>query len=281
MELSGESPEEQRHRLISDFARHHEVGTDIDADVDAIKDKCVYVTLSEELDGLVPIKELAWSFTAHPSDEVTVGETLRLRITEFASDPPRIILSRKARLPHPYDLYKRVYRIGHVVTGCVHHSTASHVFLDLAGGVDGVVYVGDLAHQRIGKASDAVETHQELRAEIKGFDDDRNQVELSVKALLKKPYDSYKELHDHGDVVRGRVRDMNRSFVYVDLPDGVQGAIHVKDLADRFVTRSKRSGFQRPDREGAHSWFWRRARASAPEAPERAGRCDTNRTRGS
>ena len=237
VQLSDESSEAKRRRLIVDFERDHAVGTDIEADVETITDHAIFVKLTDDLDGKVPVSELSWSVTKHPKDEVALGDTLLVRIIDIDLDRIIITLSARSLLPKPYEQFKQAQRIGDTVVGVVRNSTDSHVYISLCDGVDGVVFVGELAHYRIDKASDVVQEGQELTAAIKNFNDDRNQVELSVKPLLSKLYDIYKASHEKGDVVEGRVRELSEAFVFVSLPDRVDGAIHISNLSEGFVKR--------------------------------------------
>lgn len=237
VELSEESPIEQSRALVAEFAAQHPVNSIVEADVEKIIDAGVFVRLMEGLDGFVPIGELSWSRTAHASDEVAPGDNLRLLVTRINDDTPGVTLSAKELLPKPYETFKDSHRAGEIVVGTVRKATDTHVYIVLEGGtVDGAVYVRELTYEPIERASDCVVEGQEIRAAIKGFNDERDQVELSVKALLPKPYDQLKGSHALRSVVEVQVTGMNQSFAYVTLMNGAEGSIHVGQLASYRVS---------------------------------------------
>ena len=194
----------------------------------------VYLNLGESgypVTGVVYVREWAYEEVTDVSAHAPAGKRGKVKIIKFDDKREQVELSRKRLMPYPYDGYKRIHAVGTVVTGRVRRTAPAHVFLGLGGGVEGVIHVSKLDHARVADASDFCAIGTILEAKITGFNDDRGQVELSRKDVLPRPFAHYKVAHRVGQVVTGVIRNTNSSFAYVDLGNGVQGAVHVSRLA--------------------------------------------------
>ncbi len=231
VEIDSGSPLERQKAGIRNLAERIREGTVVNVTVTETKDRVVFVSLGQGLEGRIPISELAWGFTDHVADEARAGESLRAVVTKIDLDRGEVALSVKALLPKPYDLYKASNSIGSQVTATVRNITDSHAYVDLSDAVDGVVFIRELAHGRVNHPSDIVVEGEVITVQIKGFNDERDQVELSVKALLPKPLEAFKSHHRAGSRVVGVVRNVTKNHVYVELEHGAEGVIFVGDLA--------------------------------------------------
>jgi ribosomal protein S1 len=226
----GETGAEVIRRRLGEYLSDHPVNSVVEVEVEQITDREVFVKLQEGLEGRVPVSELSWRFTEHASDEVHPGMTLRLLITKATEDPPRVTLSARALVPHPYDDLKRGHGVRDRVAAEVERVSRSHVNVRFSNGAVGVVHVSNLRWERVEDATTLYRSGEAVTAEIVRFDDEKRQVELSVKALLPKPYSVFKDTHRIDSVTDARVTGMNKSFAYVALPGGAEGSIHVSKL---------------------------------------------------
>jgi small subunit ribosomal protein S1 len=172
-----------------------------------------------------------------PRARPCAGRRGKVKIIKFDDKREQVELSRKRLMARLYDGYKRTHAVGAVVTGRVRRTVPAFVFLDLGGGVEGKIHVSKLDHEHVADASESCPADTVLEARITGFDDDRGQVELSRKDALPPPFLRYQAAHQVGQLVRGVIRNTNRSFAYVDLGKGVQGIIHVSRLAPYRVSQ--------------------------------------------
>lgn len=216
------------------FKRAHSVNDVVIGEIRSATPTHVYVELGEPghpVTGVIYVREWAYEEITDVSAHARVGKRGKVMVIKFDDKREQVELSRKRLMPHPYDGYKRTHAVGTVVTGPVRRTAPARVFLDLGGGVEGMIHVSKLDHARVADASDFCPAGTILQAMITGFNDDRSQVELSRKDALPRPFPRYKVAHRIGQVVVGVIRNTNRSFAYVDLGDGVQGVIHVSRLA--------------------------------------------------
>lgn len=226
-----ETNAERLRRMVIEYRRDHPENTVVEAEVERITDGAVFVKLRDGLEGRVPVSELSWAFTEHASDEVHPGKMLRLLVTEAIEDPPRVTLSVRALLPKPYDEFKGRHKVGDTVEAEVDRVSKSHVNVRHSNGAPGVVHVSNLRWERVEDATALYKPGDTVKAVILKFDNDKEQIELSVKAQLPKPYPAFKESHKLGSVVEAQVTGMNKSFAYLSLPGGAEGSIHVSKLA--------------------------------------------------
>lgn len=224
------SPLEQQRRRVEAYAQDHPVNSMVEATVASLAAHGAYVELEPGLEGLVPVREMAWVRTDHPGDLLWPGDRVTALITAIPEPPARIELSLRALTPDPFAGFKSAHSLGEVVSSTVRNATDSRVYVLLDGQVEGVIHVSQLAHEHVDRASDAVEEGAGLTLSVIGFNDERRQVELSRKALLATPYESYKANHNIGDTVRAPVRNATKTHAYLDLDGGVTGAIFFRDL---------------------------------------------------
>jgi len=192
----------------------------------------VYLAHSNGAQGVIRVGNLAWERVEDVSREVEIGAELLTEIIEFNDERQQVELSRKAVLPKPYFEYKARHAIGDKVRAVVTRATATHVYLRHSNGATGVIYVSNLGWERVDNAEAFLAAGTEVHAEIIKFNDERQQVELSRKAVLPKPYPTFRQRHQIGDQVTGTVTKTVPSAAFVTLDKGAQGRIHVSQLAN-------------------------------------------------
>jgi ribosomal protein S1/HrpA-like RNA helicase len=212
------------------FKRRHPVGDRLTAMVAKIVDTRAFVDLGDTVDGTIHISQVDHNHVDNIADFLEEGGTVTVVVVSF-DDPKRSVeVSRKAAIPSPYEVYKQGHAVGEKVRAVVESATRSHVYLTHSNGARGVIYVDNLTWERVEDASGIVEIGTELLAEIIGFNDKRQQVELSRKAVLPNLYLEYKARHTIGDTVRAVVTRATPMHVYLRHSNGATGVIYVKNL---------------------------------------------------
>jgi HrpA-like RNA helicase/ribosomal protein S1 len=226
------SPLEQQSSRVQQYRHDHPVNSVIECTVVKLTDRGVYVELAPDIEGLIPVRELSWATrTRHPSEIVSPGDRLQALVQSVPEPPGKIQLSVRALIPDPFVSFARAHPVGETVRGSVRKITDIHAYIQLAGDVDGVIHISQVAHERTELVSDVLREGDELDIQVLGFDEERRQVKLSRKALLLNPYERFRRAHGLSDTVSGRVDSATTTHVYVDLGNGVSGVIHVRDLA--------------------------------------------------
>ncbi len=167
-----------------------------------------------------------------------VGQTLEAKIIELDKNRNNVVLSRRAWLEQTQsavrsDFLNKLAK-GQVRTGVVSSIVNFGAFVDL-GGVDGLVHVSELSWKHIDHPSEVVEVGQEVTVEVLDIDLDRERVSLSLKATQEDPWRHFARTHQIGQVVPGKVTKLVPFGSFVRVQDGIEGLVHISELAERHV----------------------------------------------
>jgi small subunit ribosomal protein S1 len=167
-----------------------------------------------------------------------VGRTLEAKIIELDKNRNNVVLSRRAWLEQTQSEVRSEFlnklAKGQVRSGVVSSIVNFGAFVDL-GGVDGLVHVSELSWKHIDHPSEVVEVGQEVTVEVLDIDLDRERVSLSLKATQEDPWRQFARTHQIGQVVPGRVTKLVPFGAFVRVQDGIEGLVHISELAERHV----------------------------------------------
>lgn len=174
---------EQKKALEEKFWGEVEVGKRYQGVVKSLTSYGAFVDLGG-VDGMVHISELSWLRIKHPSDVVKVGDVLDVYVKDIDTENKKISLGYKKTEDNPWEVLKRDYEIGSVVTAKVVSMTAFGAFAQIIPGVDGLIHISQISNERINKPQDVLTIGQEVQVQITDIDFDKKRVSLSMKALL-------------------------------------------------------------------------------------------------
>lgn len=170
-----------------------------------------------------------------------VGQTLRLKVLEVDRARRNVVLSRREVLEQEYQEAKRrlfsTLKEGQVVTGTVRRLTDFGAFIDLGGGVEGLLHVSEMAWSRVRHPSDVLKEGQTIKVMVLNVDREHERISLGLKQVLPNPWDTVAEQFRVGDIVEGEVTRLVDFGAFVRLENGVEGLVHISQMADRHVTR--------------------------------------------
>lgn len=159
-----------------------------------------------------------------------VGETLLVKVLEVNQQRRRLIFSAKAAHKEQRKRRLRDLEIGSVIEGRVANIVNYGAFVDLGGGVSGLLHVSELAWHRVEHPSKVLEVGEELEVEIQDVDVERERVSLSRKAVLPNPWDTIEERYNIGDLIAGEVTNVEDFGAFVEVQSGVVGLVHVSEI---------------------------------------------------
>src|SRR5581483_10004712 len=167
-----------------------------------------------------------------------VGRELEAKIIELDKNRNNVVLSRRAYLEQTQSEVRTEFlnklQKGQVRRGVVSSIVNFGAFVDL-GGVDGLVHVSELSWKHIDHPSEVVEVGQEVTVEVLDIDLDRERVSLSLKATQEDPWRQFARTHQIGQVVPGKVTKLVPFGAFVRVQDGIEGLVHISELAERHV----------------------------------------------
>jgi small subunit ribosomal protein S1 len=167
-----------------------------------------------------------------------VGEQLECKIIELDKNRNNVVLSRRKFLEETQSEFRNEFltslQKGEIRAGVVSRIVNFGAFVDL-GGVDGLVHVSELSWKHIDHPSEVVEVGDEVEVEVLDVDLDRERVSLSLKATQEDPWQKFAREHAVGEVVDGEVTKLVPFGAFVKVADGIEGLVHISELAERHV----------------------------------------------
>ena len=138
------------------------------------------------VDGLVHVTDLSWGRVRHPSDVVSVNQTIEVKILSLDPAKERISLSYKQTQPRPWEVAAEKYPVGSIVSGKVVRITTFGAFVELEPGLDGLVHISQCALTRIAKVEDAVSVGDQIRVKVLDVNPEARRISLSIRAVLEE-----------------------------------------------------------------------------------------------
>lgn len=174
---------ELRKELAEKFWADVEVGKEYTGVVKSITNFGVFVDLGG-VDGRIGLSDLTWLRVKHPSEVVSVGDTVTVTIKDINTEEKKISLIYKKSEDNPWEQIKTMHQVGDVVTVKIMSVTAFGAFAQIIPGIDGLIHISQIAKERVEKVADKLHVGDEVEAKITELDFDRKRASLSIKALL-------------------------------------------------------------------------------------------------
>jgi ribosomal protein S1 len=186
---------EKRDALMEELAQ----GQLREGIVRSIKDFGAFVDLGGA-DGMIHVSQLSWDRVNHPSEVLEVGQKVKVRIEKFDKDTGKISLSYREVGENPWEKAASKYYVGARVKGTVSKLMDFGAFVKLEPGVEGLVHVSELAHQRVWRPSDVLSEGQEVDVKVLSVDAEKQRISLSIKALMDRPVKAGEEKKEDEDL---------------------------------------------------------------------------------
>jgi len=197
-----------------------------------------FVKLEEGVEGLVHISEMSWTKRInHPSEVVQPDDEVEVIILGINKEKQEISLGMKQTQENPWDRVAQRYPVGSVVQGTVRNLTNYGAFIEIEEGIDGLLHISDMSWTRkISHPSEMVEKGQQLQCRVLTVDQERHRIALGLKQMTEDPWASdIPNKYQPGQIVKGTVTKITNFGVFVGLEDGLEGLLHISELADHKV----------------------------------------------
>ncbi len=175
---------EERKEKEAAFWAQAEVGQKYTGVVKSMTSYGAFVDIGG-VDGMIHISELAWSRIKHPSEVVSIGQTVEVYIKDLDCEKKKISLGYRKAEDNPWEIFKEQYPIGSVVTAKIVGMTTFGAFAQILPGVDGLIHISQIANRRIEKPQDELKMGQEVTVKITNVDYENKRISLSIRALLE------------------------------------------------------------------------------------------------
>lgn len=221
-----------------DVETKYPVGSRIQGQVVNVMSYGAFVKLEDGIEGLVHISEMSWTKRiSHPSELVNIGDEIEVVVLGIDKEKQEISLGMKQTQANPWDRVAERYAPGTTVKGRVRNLTNYGAFIEIEEGIDGLLHVSDMSWTRkISHPSEVVEKGQEIECKVLSVDQERRRIALGLKQLEEDPWASdIPNRYQAGQVVQGKVTKITNFGVFVGLENGLEGLLHISELADHKV----------------------------------------------
>ena len=222
-----ESRAEQRAEVIGKLSE----GDAVDGVVKNITEYGAFVDLGG-VDGLLHVTDMAWRRVNHPSEIVSIGETVKVQIVKINKDTHRISLGMKQLQDDPWDSVEEKFPLGSVHQGRVTNITDYGAFVELEAGVEGLVHVSEMSWTKKNvHPGKIVSTSQEVDVMVLEIDSAKRRVSLGLKQTMRNPWEVFAETHPVGTHVEGEVKNITEFGLFIGLENDIDGMVHLSDIS--------------------------------------------------
>ena len=214
------------------------VGTTHKGSVVNVMSYGAFVKLEPGIEGLVHISEMSWTKRInHPNELVNIDDEINVVMLGIDKEKQEISLGMKQTQENPWDKVADRYPPGTIVEGKVRNLTNYGAFIEIEEGIDGLLHVSDMSWTRkISHPSEMVEKGQEVKCKVLSVDQERRRIALGLKQLEDDPWATdIPGKYQPGQVVNGTVTKITNFGVFVGLENGLEGLLHISELADHKV----------------------------------------------
>jgi len=221
-----ESRAEARAELIGTL----EEGQTLEGVVKNITDYGAFVDLGG-VDGLLHVTDIAWRRVNHPSEALTIGETVKVQVIRLNKETQRISLGMKQLQTDPWDSLEAKYPLQAKFTGRVTNITDYGAFVELEPGVEGLVHVSEMSWTKKNvHPGKIVSTSQEVEVMVLEVDESRRRISLGLKQCLDNPWEKFAETTPVGSEIKGEVKNITEFGLFIGLENDVDGMVHMSDI---------------------------------------------------
>jgi small subunit ribosomal protein S1 len=219
-------------------AEKYPVGSRLTGEVVNVMGYGAFVKLEPGVEGLVHISEMSWTKRInHPSELVAIGDQIEVQVLNINQEKQEISLGIKQIQPNPWDKVAEKYPPGTIITGVVRNFTNYGAFIEIEEGIDGLLHVSDMSWVRkVSHPSEVVSKGSSVTCVVLNVDRERKRVALGLKQMASDPWEGdIPDRYRTGEVKKGKVTKLTNFGVFVELEPGLEGLLHISELADHKV----------------------------------------------
>lgn len=218
---------EERAKLLESLTE----GAVVKGIVKNITDYGAFVDLGG-IDGLLHITDLAWRRVRHPSEVVTVGQEIEAKVLKFDQDKNRVSLGLKQLGEDPWVGISRRYPQNTRLHGKVTNITDYGAFVEIETGIEGLVHVSEMdwTNKNVDPKK-IVQLGDEVEVMVLDIDEERRRISLGMKQCKANPWEEFNMNFKKGDKVSGQIKSITDFGVFIGLPGGIDGLVHLSDLS--------------------------------------------------
>ncbi len=208
-----------------------EVGTVVEGMIKNLADYGAFVDLGG-VDGLLYITDISWQRISHPSEKLTIGDKIEVKILGVEKESMRVSLGLKQLQESPWHNLSERLPIGKKIMGVVSNLTDYGAFVTIDKGIEGLVHVSEMDWtNHNARPSKFVKLSQEVEVVVLDVDEGKCRISLSMKQAKENPWEAFEATHNKGDVITGFIKSITDFGLFIGLSNGIDGLIHLADIS--------------------------------------------------
>jgi small subunit ribosomal protein S1 len=223
--------EERRKELREQTLKSLQEGEMLEGVVKNITDYGAFIDLGG-IDGLLHITDISWGRISHPSEKLSVGDRVNIKVLNYDSDTERVSLGLKQTTPDPWSHAPQAYPVGSRVKGKVVSITDYGAFVQLEEGIEGLVHISEMSWtKKLKHPSKIVDLGDIIEAIVLDIDPTKKRISLGMRQVEPNPWTLIEEKYPVGSRVSGKVKTITDFGVFVGFEEGIDGLIHVSEMS--------------------------------------------------
>ena len=184
------------------------------------------------IDGLLHITDMSWGRVSHPSELVSIGDKIKVKVLSFDPEKERISLGMKQLTPYPWEDVDKRYNVQQRVKGKVVSITDYGAFVELEKGIEGLIHISEMSWTRhVRHPSKVVAIGDQIEAMILKIDKDNEKISLGLKQIEPDPWLTLDDRFPIGTKLTGKVRNLTNFGAFVEIEEGIDGLVHISDMS--------------------------------------------------
>jgi small subunit ribosomal protein S1 len=223
--------EHEREKMREQLLSQIEVGQVRKGIVKNITDFGVFIDLGG-LDGLLHITDMSWGRISHPSEVVSLGDQIDVKILDFDKETGRISLGLKQLTEYPWERIEEKFPVGTKILGTVVSLTDYGAFVELEKGIEGLIHISEMSWtQHIKHPSKIMQVGDKIEAMVLAVDKENEKISLGIKQMEPDPWTILDQRYPIGSKVTGKVRNLTTFGAFIELEEGIDGLVHISDMS--------------------------------------------------
>tara|TARA_Y100001001_G_C8003297_1_gene307069 strand:+ start:375 stop:2102 length:1728 start_codon:yes stop_codon:yes gene_type:complete len=223
--------EESREEVRADLIKNMSEGQKLKGMVKNITDYGAFIDLGG-IDGLLHVTDISWTRINHPSEILEVGQTVDVVVTKFDEKNQRVSLGMKQLERDPWDDVSARFTTGTKVKGTITNIADYGAFVDLGEGIEGLIHVSEMSWTKKNiHPGKIVSTSEDVEVMVLDIDNDKRRISLGLKQVQDNPWTSFATEYKAGDELEGTVQNKTEFGIFVSVPGGIDGMVHLSDVS--------------------------------------------------
>jgi small subunit ribosomal protein S1 len=223
--------EKERDSLRQKTLENLEEGKIVEGVVKNITDYGAFIDLGG-IDGLMHITDVSWARITHPSEVLSLGSKIKVKVLQFDREHHRVSLGLKQTLPDPWENFAERFPVGTRIKGKVTSITDYGAFVQLQEGLEGLVHVSEMSWtKRVRHPSKILSVGDEVEVMVLDADPVKNRISLGLKQTSRNPWDTIAERYPVGTKIQGRIKNITEFGIFIGIDEGIDGLVHISDIS--------------------------------------------------